>query len=167
MTTMSKPTNQVKESEMVVERIFDAPVELVWKAWTDPEHIKRWWGPKYFTAPVIKIDFRVGGKYHYCMRSPDGHDFWSAGFFREIVPLKRIVYSDSFADEQGNIVPGSHYGMSEDFPLELLVTLTFEDTGDGKTRFTSRHAGIPGGVHGEMAQLGWNQSLDKFAESLQ
>lgn len=167
MSTMSKNTPQVAEGELVIERIFDAPLELVWQAWTEPEHIKRWWGPKDFTAPVIKIDFREGGAYHYCMRSPDGQDYWSTGVFREIVPQKRIVYTDSFADEKGNVVSGSYYGMGDDIPLELLVTLTFEDTGDGRTRFTLRHAGMPEGENSEMAGLGWNQSLDKLAESLQ
>ena len=166
MTTMSKSTMQVATRDLVIERIFDAPIELVWKAWTDPEHVKRWWGPKDFTAPAIKIDFRVGGTYLFCMRSPDGQDYWSTGVYREIVPLKRIVYTDSFADEKGNVVSASHYGMGDDFPLELLVTLTFEDYQDGKTRFTLRHAGMPEGEDSEMAQMGWNQSLDKLAEAL-
>jgi len=164
---MNKPSTQVATRDLVIERIFDAPVELVWKAWTDPEHVKRWWGPKDFTAPAIKIDFRVGGTYLFCMRSPDGQDYWSTGVYREIVPLKRIVYTDSFADEKGNVVSASHYGMGDDFPLELLVTLTFEDYQDGKTRFTLRHAGMPAGEDSEMAQMGWNQSLDKLAEALQ
>ena len=61
----------VNETErMVVTRIFDAPRELVWKAWTDPQYVMQWWGPKGFTAPVCKIDFRVGGKFLCCMRSP-------------------------------------------------------------------------------------------------
>lgn len=166
MTTMNKPTTQVATRDLVIERIFDAPVDLVWQAWTDPEHVKRWWGPKDFTAPVIKIDFRVGGVYLFLMRSPDGQDYWSTGVFREIVPLKKIVYTDSFADEKGNVVSAAHYGMAEDFPLELLVTLTFEDAGDGKTRFILRHAGMPQGEDSEMAGLGWNQSLDKLAETL-
>ena len=167
MSTMNKPSTQVATRDLVIERIFDAPVELVWKAWTDPEHVKRWWGSKDFTAPEVKIDFRVGGTFLYCMRSPEGQDVWGTGVYREIVPLKRIVFTDSFADEKGNVVSASHYGMGEDFPLELLVTLTFEDNGDGKTRFTLRHAGMPEGEDSEMTQMGWNQSLDKLAETLQ
>ncbi len=151
---------------LVIERIFSAPIELMWQAWTDPEHIMRWWGPKDFTAPLAKIDFRVGGTYLFCMRSPDGQDYYSTGVYREIVHLKRIVFTDSFADEKGNVVSAAHYGMGEDFPLELLVTVTFEETADGKTRFTLRHAGMPEGENSEMAGLGWNQSLDKLAETL-
>jgi uncharacterized protein YndB with AHSA1/START domain len=151
--------------DLFITRIFDAPREVVWKAWTDPEHMKRWWGPKSFTAPFIKTDFRVGGKYLYCMRSPEGKDYWSTGVYREIDPLKRIVVTDSFADKEGNIVPASEYGMEGDWPLELLVTVTFEDH-DGKTKFTLRHAGIPGGEMLKMTNDGWNESLDKLADSL-
>ena len=153
------------ERELVITRIFDAPREMVWKAWTDPEHLMRWWGPKDFTAPVCKVDLRIGGKYLFAMRSPDGQDFWSTGVYREIVPMKRLVCTDSFADPEGNVVPASYYGMASDFPQEMLVTITFEDL-DGKTKLTLRHSGMPGGDEGANAEIGWNQSLDKLAESL-
>jgi uncharacterized protein YndB with AHSA1/START domain len=121
------------KNELVITRIFDAPRELVWKAWTDPEHVKRWWGPKDFTAPVCKIDLREGGKYLYCMRSPEGQNYWSTGVYREIVAPERIVYAHSFADEKGNVVPATHYSMSVDFPLETQVTVTF-DLHEGKVK---------------------------------
>jgi uncharacterized protein YndB with AHSA1/START domain len=119
--------------ELVITRVFDAPREMVWKAWTDPEHFKRWWGPKDFTSPFCKIDLRVGGKYLFCVRSPDGQDYYNTGVYQKIDPLNEIVYTDSFADEKGNVVPASHYGLSADFPLELQVTVMFEDY-DGKTK---------------------------------
>ena len=150
--------------ELVIERVFDAPLERVWEAWTDPEQMKKWWGPKDFTAPTVEIDLKEGGKYLNCMRSPDGHEFWSTGVYREIVPMERLVITDSFADEQGNVVPGAHYGMP-DVPLETEVTVTFEDQ-EGKTKMTLRHAGMPVGEHGSQAQSGWNESLDKLAASL-
>lgn len=162
----SSIAKNTKEREIVITRIFDAPRELVWKAWTDPERVKRWWGPKGFTAPVCKIDLRVGGKYLYCMRSPEGKDYWSTGVYREIVPLERIVSTDSFADEKGNVVPASYYGMSGEWPLELLVTVTFEEH-EGRTRLTLRHVGFPAGENSKLAQQGWNESFDKLAESLQ
>jgi len=102
------------ESELIITRVFDAPSELVWKAWTEPERVKQWWGPRGFTSPFCKIDLRVGGSYLVSMRAPDGQDFWSTGVYREIVPQERIVATDSFADEKGNVVPASHYGMSGD-----------------------------------------------------
>ena len=151
--------------ELVINRIFDAPRVKVWKAWTDPERVKRWWGPKGFTAPVIKIDFRVGGKYLYCMRSPEGQDFWSTGVYREIVEPERIVCTDSLADEKGNVVPATSYGMSAVFPLEFQVTVTFEEH-EGNTKMTLRHVGIPEGQMSDWAKAGWNESFDKLAESL-
>jgi uncharacterized protein YndB with AHSA1/START domain len=151
--------------EVVMTRLFDAPRELVWKAWTDPERLKRWWGPAGFTAPSAELDLRVGGKYLFCMRSPDGKDYWTTGVYREIVPLERFVCTDSSADEKGNVVPATYYGMSPDFPLEMLVTVTLEER-DGKTKMTLRLAGIPSGPDSQGAEQGLNQSFDKLAEEL-
>ncbi len=165
MAERSNAPTTSTERELVIERVFDAPPELVWKAWTEPERMMRWWGPNGFTVPVCKIDFRVGGRVLFCMRSPEGQDYWNTGTYEEIVPLERIVYSDSFADEHGNVVPATHYGMSTDFPLEMRVTVTFEEVA-GKTKMTLRHAGLPAGENRDMAGQGWNESFDKLAESL-
>jgi uncharacterized protein YndB with AHSA1/START domain len=162
---MTKTNQNDRKRELIITRVFDAPRELVWKAWTEPERMMRWWGPKDFTSPLCKLDLRVGGKYLCCMRSPDGKDYWSTGVYREIVPLERIVYTDSFADENGNVVPGTHYGMSSDMPLEMLVTVTFEEQG-GKTKMTLRHVGLPAGTMSDLAGQGWNLSFDKLAESI-
>lgn len=148
--------------DLRITRVFDAPRELVWQAWTDPEHLARWWGPKDFTAPTVKIDLRVGGKYLYCMRSPEGQDFWSTGVYEEIVPFERLVCTDSFADADGNVVSASYYGMGDDIPLEMRVTILLEDIG-GKTRMTVVHTGMPGGDMAEMTHAGWNESFDKLA----
>ncbi len=154
------------KNELIITRVIDAPRELVWRAWTNPAYLTRWWGPKNFTSPSGTIDLRVGGKYLFCMRSPEGKDFWSTGIYKEIVPFERIVCTDSFADEKGNVVPASHYGMpGDDWPMDLLVTVTFEDAGK-KTRMTLRHVGIPAGEMGKMAGQGWNESFDKLADSL-
>jgi uncharacterized protein YndB with AHSA1/START domain len=160
------PTEEPADQALVIERIFDAPRELVWKAWTDPEHFMRWWGPKGFTTPFCKIDLRVGGKYLNCMRSPEGQDFWSTGVYREIVEPERIVCTDSFADAEGNVVPATHYGMSADIPLEMLVTVTFEELEGSKTRMTLRHVGLPEGEMKDLTGAGWNESFDKLAEYL-
>jgi uncharacterized protein YndB with AHSA1/START domain len=151
--------------ELVITRIIDAPRELVWKAWTEPERMKKWWGPKIFTSPVCKIDLRIGGKYLFCMRDKEGKDYWSTGVYKEIVAPERLVCSDSFSDENGNPVPASHYGFPGDFPFEMTVTVTFESQGS-KTKMTLRHAGMPSGDMSKMAGLGWNESFDKLAESL-
>lgn len=164
MSERNRSATRATARELVISRIFEAPRALVWRAWTDPEQIKRWWGPKGFTAPVCKIDLRVGGAYLYCMRSPEGQDYWSTGTYREIVEPERIVATDSFADEKGNRVPASHYGMPGDWPDELVVTVTFEEQ-DGKTKLTLRHAGMPAEMSDD-ATAGWNESLDKLAETL-
>ncbi len=151
---------------LYITRIFDAPLEKVWKAWSDPEIVKKWWGPKDFTAPVVKIDFRVGGSYLYCMRSPEGEDIYSTGVYQDILPMQRIVSTDSFADAEGNVVPASNYGMSGDWPLELKMMVTFQEE-DGKTRLTLQHAGFPDNENKSMAEAGWNESLDELAEYLE
>lgn len=165
MTTGKNSSSESAKSMLVITRVFDAPRELIWKAWTEPETSMKWWGPKGFTCPVCRIDLRVGGAYFNCMRSPEGQDYWSTGVYREIVPTKRLVCTDSFADEQGNIVPATHYGMSADFPLEMLVTVTFEEEA-GKTRLTLEHTGLPPGEDLDNCRVGWSESFDKLAEVL-
>jgi len=163
-------SNAISNSDsraLFIARVFDAPREIVWRVWTEPEHVMQWWGPKGFTSPFCSIDLRVGGSYLYCMRSPEGKDFWSTGSYREIVPIERIVATDSFADEKGNVVPASYYGMSGEWPLELLVTVTFEGQ-DDKTKFTLNYPHIEGISETDFADMkqGWHESLDKLAEHL-
>ena len=152
--------------ELTITRVFNAPRDLVWRAWTEPEFVKRWWGPRGFTSPVARIDLRVGGKYVNCMRSPEGKEYWSTGVYQEIVEPERIVCTDSFADEEGNVVSASHYDMSPEFPLEMLLTVRFEEQ-DGKTKLTLTHIGFPSEEDIEGARAGWNESLDKLAEVLE
>jgi uncharacterized protein YndB with AHSA1/START domain len=152
-----------------IERIFNAPVEKVWKAWTDPEEIMKWWGPKDWTAPSAKSDFRVGGKFLYAMRgamTPGGpiQENWSGGVFKEIIPMQKIVASDYFTDAQGNKISAKDIGMPGEWPDEMTITVTFKDMGD-KTKLTIFHEGHPDEI-AEMAMIGWNQSLDKLAAIL-
>src|SRR4030065_1694507 len=109
MVESNTPAAESEEPGLVIERIFDAPRDLVWKAWSEPERFMRWYGPKGFTTPVCKIDFRVGGGWLNCMRSPDGWEMWSTGIYREIVALERIVTTASTDDPEGNGVSASHY----------------------------------------------------------
>jgi uncharacterized protein YndB with AHSA1/START domain len=160
---MHSPTQQ----DVVITRVFDAPRELVFRAWTEPEHLMRWWGPNYFTTPFCTIDLRPGGAFHYCMRSPDGHDFWGKAIYREVVAPERIVYTHTFSDAEGNLVQPTHYGMSPDFPTEVLVTVAFAEHA-GKTTVTLRSAsGSAAQTERDNMQAGYNQSLDKLAEYLQ
>ena len=155
-----------KSERMVVTRIFDAPRELVWKAYTDPDYVMQWWGPKGFTSPFCRMDFRVGGKYLLCMRSPDGQEFWNGGEYHEIVPHEKIVSSMYFADSKGNKVEAAHYGIEHEAIDDAYDVITFEDLGDGRTKLTfvgnetMENAKESGQVEG------WNQILDKFAAVL-
>lgn len=148
---------------LVITRTFDAPKQLVWKAFTEPEYVKKWWGPENYTAPICQIDLRVGGGYFYCMRSPEGKDFYSKGIYRDIVSQQRLVMTDSFADEKGNIVPASYYQMPGDWPMELEVKISFKEEA-GKTKMTLEHIGLPAEIF-DMCEEGWNQSFDKLEAS--
>jgi len=159
--------NVAQEQDLVITRIFNAPRELVWRYFTDPELYKKWMGPKGFSCPVAEIDLRAGGKYLNCMKSPEGQEFWSTGVYREIIEPERIVATDSFADEKGNVVHAEHYGMSKDFPLEMLVRMTFEEQGSGQTKFTLRHIGIPNVEMLNATREGWSESFDKLDDQLQ
>ncbi len=156
------------KKDIVVRHEFNAARELVWNAWADPKNFARWWGPKNFAAPHVNIDFQKGGKYLYCMvgPGPDGvtRDYWSAGEYIDIVPMEKIVCTDSFADEDGKKVPASHYDLPGEWPLESTVTVTFEEQG-GKTIMTLRHDGIPPEMS-ELCEAGWRESFDKLADTL-
>ena len=151
---------------IVVTRTFDAPAELVFRAWTDPEQMKQWWGPHGFSIPHCTMDPRVGGKLHYCMRSPDGTDFWAGGVYREVVPNERLVLSDYFSNEQGEVISPSAYGMPE-WPEEMTIAVTFVEE-DGKTTVTMRqYAATPLPTAGrDGAHQGWTEQFEKLAKFL-
>src|ERR1700761_8161395 len=148
---------------MTITRIFDAPRELVWKAWTDPKYVMQWWGPKGFTSPVCKMDFRVGGKFLCCMRTPDGQDFWNAGEYHEIIPHEKIVSSMYFSDSEGNKVEAEEYGIEHEAIEGAYDTTLFEDLGNGRTKLTFiGNETMEEAVKSGQAE-GWNQILDKLA----
>jgi len=159
--------NTVSKDAVVIERIFEAPVALIWKMWTEPEHFKQWYGPRGFTVPVAELDVRVGGKHLFCMEmsTPDGAmKMWSTGEYLEVVPNERLVYTDTFADENGNVVSPSAYGMDDDAHPEFTqVTVLLEDLG-GRTKMTMTHAGVPTDEDG--ANSGWEQAFDKMLEHI-
>jgi len=125
----------VSNQDFVITRIFDAPRDLVWKAFTDPQHMKQWWGPKGFTVIASKMDLRPGGTYHYGMKAPDGSAMWGKFVYREVVAPERMVFINSFSDEAGGI---TRHPMAPTWPLEMLSTFTFEEAPGGKTKLTIR-----------------------------
>ena len=170
METQTKTRNDVKQqdsalqNEIVIQRVFSLPITNVWQAFTQPEQFKKWWGPKDFTCPSSKMDARVGGKYLNCMRSPNGKEYWSTGVVKEFIPEKKLVITDSFSDENGNIISASELGMPGDWPGELLITINLEEA-DGATKLRLIHEGVPAEMREECIQ-GWNESLDKLEKNI-
>jgi uncharacterized protein YndB with AHSA1/START domain len=128
-------TTAVSSKDFVISRVFDAPRDLVWKAFTEPEHMRQWWGPKGFKVIASKMDLRVGGTYHYGLESPDGKPMWGKFVYREITPPERLVFISSFSDENAGV---TRHPMAPNWPLEMLSTFTFEEQPGGKTKFTVR-----------------------------
>lgn len=159
----------IEKRDLVITRVFDAPVELVWKAWTDAEYVMRWWGPTGFTACACKIDFREGGKFLFCMRAPKdfqgGQDFYTSGVYKKIVPLKLIEFSQGLADKDGNRIDAATMGMPPDFPKEIPSALAFRRVGD-KTELTATEYGWTVGQMRDMSEAGLSQCLDKLAAVL-
>jgi len=148
---------------MVVTRVFDAPRELVWKAWTDPKYVMQWWGPKGCTAPFCEMDFRVGGKFLICMRTPDGQEGWNGGEYHEIVLHEKIVSSMYFADSKGNRIDPAQLGIQHEAVEGAYDVTIFEDLGNGQTKLTfTGNETMKNAI--ESGQLeGWNEILDKVA----
>ena len=159
-----KQQGSALQNEIVINRVFNLPVSVVWLAWTDAEYFKKWWGPRGFTCPSSKMEARVGGKYLSCMRGPDGKEFWSTGVVKELIPERKLVVTDSFSDDKGNIKPASEYGMPGDWPKELLITVYLEEA-DGATKMKVKHQGVPNEMREDCIK-GWNESLDKLEENI-
>jgi len=161
------PKMAMESRDFVLTRTFDAPRDLVWAAWTERDHLMRWFGPKGFTTSAATLDIRPGGIFHYCMRSPDGHEMWGKWTFREIVKPERLVVIVSFSDAKGGV---TRHPMSATWPLETISTTTFTER-DGKTMLTLRWAPhnateIEGqtfdAAHDSMSQ-GWGGTMDQLA----
>ena len=142
------------EREIVITRVFDAPRALVFKAWTDPKHLKLWWGPNGFTNPVCEADARVGGAWRIVMRAPDGTEYPCGGVYSEIVESERLVFTNIATDKEGNPV------------LDGLTTVTFVEQGN-KTKLTlqTRAVAVVPYAAAYLAgmEMGWTQSLQRLA----
>ena len=147
--------NDNAEREVVITRIYDAPRDLVWQAWTDVKHMARWWGPKGFTNPVCEMDVRIGGAWHIVMRAPDVTDYPCGGVYREIVERERLIFTNIATDKAGKPI------------LDGLTTVTFADDG-GKTKLVlhTRATALVdyAAAYLEGMEAGWSQSLDRLAD---
>lgn len=163
---MIDPADKEAKRDLVLTRVFDAPVELVWRAWTDPTHVMRWWGPAGFTSPSAEMDVREGGTSLVCMRAPKefgGQDSYNTWAYTKIVPMRRIEFFQNLADKDGNTADPVTMGMPPDSPQDQRNLVTFEDVGGGKTALTVTELGWTGGQMMEMSRMGMEQCLDKMA----
>jgi uncharacterized protein YndB with AHSA1/START domain len=153
-----------------ISRVFDAPRDKVWKAWTEGERLKHWWGPKGFVVTHCKVDLRPGCMMHYCLRTPDGNEMWGKFVYREIVKPERLVWINSFSDKDGGTTV---HPMSPDWPREMLTTVTFEEQG-GKTKVTVQW--LPHEATAlerktfeegrDSMKMGWTGTFEQFADYL-
>jgi uncharacterized protein YndB with AHSA1/START domain len=151
MTMMTD--DQATTTDMVLERTFDAPPDLVWRMWTEPDHFRAWYGPEGVEVSAVRMDVRVGGRRDVEMSAVDGGmRVWFTGEYREVVDHRRLVYTEAMTDADGN--PQSS---------ETEVVVELEDL-DGRTRLVLTHVGLPADSHGA---TGWAMALDKLATALE
>lgn len=155
-------TDDNTANAVVIERDFDAPIDLVWAMWTDPTHFASWYGPHGASIPVVEMDVRVGGTRLVCMSmdTPDGPmQMWFKGEYREVIEHRRLVYTEAVCDETGRVLSASEMGMPDDHPTttEVVVELT---PANGGTTMVMTHLGIPADSPGA---AGWTMAFDKLA----
>lgn len=158
-------SNDPSTENLVIERTFDAPVDAVWRAWTEPEHFQAWYGPEGASIPVATMDVQEGGRRLICMamETPNGPmQMWFAGEYREVVVNQRLVYTDGMADEDGNLKSPEEMGMPPGSPAETEVIVELTDLGD-KTRMVMTHVGVAPDSPGAG---GWGMAIDKLAAHL-
>ena len=157
----------------VISRVFDAPRDRVWQAWTEVEQMKQWWGPKGFVVTYCKIDARPGGIGHYCMRGPDGSEIWGRFVYREIAKPERLVWINSFSDKDCGVTV---HPMNPTWPREMHTTVTFKDLGGKKTEVTVTWLPADGSTEIERQTfeagrpsmtMGWTGTLDQFTGYLE
>lgn len=144
-----EPIIDTDQRTLVLTRMLNAPCDLVFQVWTDPKHLVRWWGPTDFTLPHCDQDFRVGGKYRFCMRAPDGSDHWVRGEYTHIKAPSRLVFTWLREDEAGDIW------------CDTVVEITLEQRGTA-TLLTLNQTTFATVAHCEEHAIGWNECLDRL-----
>jgi len=162
---------ETKSTDFVITRVFDAPREVLWKCFTEPERMKEWFGPKGSVVVASKMDLRVGGTYHGAMRAANGTVAWAKFVYREIVAPQRLVWVHSFSDEAGGL---TRHPMAPTWPLQMLTTVTFEDAPggerSGKTKLTLRWSPLDASAEEQAAfdaahdsmRGGWTGSFERL-----
>jgi len=158
-----KMTMKVEDRVLTLERVFDAPRELVYQAFSEAEHLKHWWGPRGWTLTVCNLDFRPGGIWHYCMKCTDenqgdfyGFESWGKGVYEDIVASEKIVYVDYFSDSEGNEAEGMP---------SCRITMTFDEH-EGKTTLTSRTEYASADALKQVLDMGMEQGVTETWDRL-
>lgn len=150
---MPRMKNEQGDLELSISRVFDAPRDLVFAAWTEPAHLARWSGPEGFTASQDYFSATPGGKYRVCLREPDGTEHWLRGVYREVVPPERLVFTHAWEDGRGGTSP------------ETLVTIAFTEEA-GKTRMVFRQKGFDTQSSRDGHEGGWTSSFKELDRHL-
>jgi uncharacterized protein YndB with AHSA1/START domain len=158
------PTAATSE-ELVITRQFHAPREVVFRAWSDPACLERWFAPHGCTLKVLHLDVRTGGTFHLCIQTPQGYECWSVGDYQEVLAPERLVYTIAVADEQGQRRDPIAAGMDPEWPAETRVTVTFEEQG-GATLLTLHQTVDEALAKRTGAHPSWLQMLDRLATEL-
>jgi uncharacterized protein YndB with AHSA1/START domain len=153
MDTRTSIDADEREPELVITRVFDAPRDVVFQAWTEPGRVARWWGPQGFVTTYCDMDIRPGGAFRVCMRSPEGAEHWKQGIYREVVEPERLVFTFAWEDADGN---PTH---------QTLVTVSFAEEGS-RTKLTLHQAVFETVARRDEHQRGWTSTLQRFAEYL-
>ena len=159
---------QDMKKDMVLARVFDAPVEQVWKAWSESEQVMRWWGPTGFTCTLAKMNFQEGGVSLVCMRAPKefgGMDMFNTWSYSKIVPMQRIEFTLHFSDKDGNKLDPDKIGLPPGIPKEIPHVILFKSLGTNKTEITITEFGYASEEAVNISKSGMEQCLDKMAAS--
>lgn len=165
MSTLKGSATDLSDREIVITRLIDAPRELVLEAWTDPERLIQWHAPRGCTLHLAKMDARPGGEFHSSIRSPEGHECWCKGIYREIVVPERLVFTMAVADQEGNLIDPVRAGMDPDWPAETIVTVTLAEH-QGKTMLTLHQTVRESLAKRTGAYPSWLEMLDRLGEVL-
>ncbi|HET9864325.1 MAG TPA: SRPBCC domain-containing protein [Steroidobacteraceae bacterium] len=167
MSAASTSPRAVRDAQtIVIERMFDAPREMVYEAWTNPRFLVAWYAPRGCTIRFVWIDVRAGGKFHSCIHNPEFGDCWCVGEYLEVARPERIVYSMATADEQGRRIDAARAGHHPDWPAETVVSVTLEDLGGSRTKLTLEQNAPLELAKQTGAYPSWLQMLERLGEHL-
>lgn len=156
--------------DMILTRVFAAPVDAVWRAWTEPDQVKQWWGPRGFTAPLAEMDVRAGGTSLVCMRPPaefGGQDMYNTWTYTAVVHGERLEFVNAFTDAHRTPLDPTDLGLPPGIPREVPHVVTFTGLGPDRTELTVRESGYASPDLAEMSRGGMEQCLEKMAALLE